>query len=487
MAAGDAGHYIQCRSTDASSFNYTYPTDTGIDGDTQIHKDSETFTHSTVTNPDDVTVEAAGHYFFNCNLELNDASASSGYCSPVIYLQLNDTNVVGYGKAGNFASAGAGNADTAISASTVLSLAEDDRVEFRGSMTDGESGYATITDRTGWTVIKFPDDWDYFLAKVADGTDDVHVNDTDNTWTNVTWTTAPDEKDANYTHDTATNPHEITLGNATYYLVTASVKVENDSGNAKKRTINILDMALDGTHVAGSYGSIYTRNYLTGQHDWNWVNMEKIIKTSSANQKLSIRAKHVNSTADSRSDVTERAITITELPGAADYIRLQRTSSFGTDSAANFEWNSEIEVDSGTFGHSTVTNPDRITLQQDAFCLYIINAYTEWTGGDPVSGEDNVTSGYDWSVDGTQVLYGGGSTYDRGYTGAAEVGHTGGRSNLITIDTTNGEYVTVAVDPMGNAETDCDFVANEMTLEGVNIDTLINPPAAGARRVFVVS
>ena len=477
MAAGDPGHYIQCRSTqNGDTFNVTLPSTEGLNGDVQLHKDSETFTHSTSSNQDDVTVEADGHYLFLCNQTFIQNTMTS-YFSPHLLLSLNSTLLDCYGKASMFIHEGEA-ADSAISCATILDLTDGDTVEFRVCELSTSTGDAKRgTDLSGWTVIKLDDTWAYFRASVTAGTDDLEVNDTDQTMGDITWTTTPDEKDSGYTHSTGTDPEEITLDAAGYYLVLASLCFFNTSASGQQRTCVVCDATINGTHVDGSYVSDYERNYPDGSFDTGYINFAKIIKTTSANDVLKLRAMHVNSQTTSHAAITERGITIVKLPDDADYIRLRRETNMETNAADDVDWDVQVEVDTASFGHSTGTNPERIDLNQSALCLFTFNAmskFPDYAG----SGDDYVSTGFAWKVDGTENQYGRGGTFNRAFTGSSFKAGWSGRSCLSVIDMADGEYLSIGNVVLDGAEPDCEHLADEVTIEGVNVDSLFGEPPA---------
>lgn len=485
MAAGDPGHYIQCYSTNTATFNYSYNTASdGNDGDVELHKDTDTFSHSTSSAKDTVTVLAAGHYLISHNCYLDNTDLTS-YFSPMVLWEYEGSWEIDYGWGSTFANAGSGSAFSGcgVSSATIKNCASSDTIRFLASEIYQSTGDAALVSGTqGWTVLKLDDTWPYFIGRTAAGNDDITVADTDSTWTNITFTDAITEKDTGYTHSTSSNAHEITFDDPGTYLVLAQIQVVNSSGAARKRTVVVSDMALDGSHVSGTYASHYIRNYPNGAFDEGWINMEKLVKTSSSSEKLSLRIRHENSTAASQAEVWGRSIAIVKLPSTADYLRISNSANIETNTAANFTFNTNTEVDSGSFAHSTSSNTDRITATQDQLALFIFHSETDWTS-DPSTGEDAVVSGLVWAISGTDLTYGHTAITDRGYTGATELGHHGGRSQLMIVDMANTEYLTIGQEVWGNSEANCEHQGGEITLDAINMDTAFNPPAAGARRI----
>lgn len=109
------------------------------------------------------------------------------------------------------------------------------------------------------------------------------------------------------------------------------------------------------------------------------------ILSLAANDTVEIEAQrtdsNVGTVARAPDTVSGSALHLVKLSEAWDFCRLKRVTSdpsASTSSFADFEWNSEDELDTGSFAHSTSTDPEEITLvgaSTSSYYLVTLNVY----------------------------------------------------------------------------------------------------------------
>ena len=289
MAEGD---YIILRRTTAN-LNYGAK---GVwlqnDWENQVHIDTDTFGHSTGTNPDEITLKATGHYLVGWN-QVTDDDTHVYYFCPAGGINLNGADLP-YGHGSTFSYQYSSYADDPMpSGGTIINNPTADHILEIHRFQLGYAGGDLETD-TGMFALKLDDTWAYFRAAVTTGTDDLSIPD-DGTWINIGFSSTVDEKDTGYTHSTATNPDQIQLDAAGDYLVLANIMIYDDSGAARKRSYADISLTLDGTEIDGTLVGAYVRNSSSGGiADTQYKVIQTIVTTTSSNQILRMRAHHNN-------------------------------------------------------------------------------------------------------------------------------------------------------------------------------------------------
>ncbi|RLJ07139.1 MAG: hypothetical protein DRP16_04040, partial [Candidatus Aenigmatarchaeota archaeon] len=430
---------------------------TDLSWDTTVTQDSE---FSLDGSKISVDLSSGGHYLVLYNVALE--SSGGTYRSEIqTWLNLSGTNL-SYGRASGYIRRSGGTDETWPFGVAVIYASAGADLKVQAQRTDDNS--ATVRRRaneSGLMLIKLPDSWDYARIKETGGGQTF----TSSSWTAFSWDTNEELDTDSFSHsgDTA----NITLKTAGHYLVTVNIHMQTSSTN---RTNAEMRLTLDGSEIPGTRTTAYLRG-LNSTNDHNVV-YAGIIETSSANQVLNVECRR-----EAGATITtiggNCGITIVKLPDYADYIRLTKTVNQAVDGTDDpITWNSEQEKDTNSFSHSTSTNSERITVQQAGDYLFLSSFYAYSSS----SANVRLYPHWQWRKNGSKFSYGSSGKYNRGRNGALSSGNALG---IIAHNLSSGDYIDVVnTDESTGTNADCQFQANRVGLQGVNIDSLFDttPP-----------
>ncbi|MFC1800574.1 LamG-like jellyroll fold domain-containing protein, partial [Nanoarchaeota archaeon] len=190
--------------------------------------------------------------------------------------------------------------------------------------------------------------------------------------------------DAGITHDDAADPQAITLASAGQYFVTVNIPL----GGAVARTTVEGRVNLDGQLIDGGlFRQTYIRN--SDSHIDSSGHWAGLVNTTTANQVLTIGVIAVGQNVGSTvtTDSENATIFIQKLPNTGVYHSEATQVNPGTPSddwnpatPAEIIWATDNLIDTGTYTHSTSTNPHIITVDEAGQYLVALNGAFSSTG-----------------------------------------------------------------------------------------------------------
>ena len=421
-----------------------------------------------------INLEQTGHYLVIANEMIDDQSGSN---RSLVSMNLRlDSTELPYWSASYIRRSGGAeelmvNVMAIIEATADQDLSVVARHEDTNSALCDRGGSASQFGESlgGLQLVKLDDDWNYFRAHRNGAWEPA----TANTYDQVDWDTQDEYDTAGFTHDTGTNPDQITLDNGGHYLVTYNVYGNFGTG----RNEFTARLTLGGAPINGTYVSGYDR-HSNGANEDGCCFIGIIEASASDILRLEVLT---GSTAGAGVIADRTAITIVELPDA-DYLRLVEDAEFDWRAASDLvvPWTVEDEKDTGTFTHSNVTNSSRIEVEEDGTYLFTC-ALNQTTI--PASGNLRDTALCEWRVDGTTVQdYGGFGVYVRGHSSG---GDKAGSSGAIVLSLTANQYVEVVVTDTAAQAGEGVFDANEMGLTAVRLEDLFTGGASNNHEIDV--
>jgi len=330
----------------------------------------------------------------------------------------------------------------------IINVAANDVLQLRSLRTDNENDTIQREPNTAnIQLIKLDDNWDYLRLSRTSNTGNIGGS-----WTDVNYN-SPDEVDAGSFDYLGGG--DVQLKEEGHYLVLANSyirKPNNNTRTAYQQRLTLDDALVDGT---------LTTVYLRGNPDNDSCNdgaaaIGTIIETTSADQILRVQVRKETGT-NSPILANRAALTVVKLPDDADYIRLDDsgTDDFNPDSPAALGWDSELELDSYSFGHSD----SQITANVAGDYMFLTALYDD---DDPNS---RIKWWQRWRENGTDFKeWGQTGRYSRD-TGNQANGNWSG----IMLDLDAADYVEVVSQRLGNSG---NLQAVEKGLQGVRLDHL---------------
>jgi len=473
-----AGDYIIVREATGGEDYDNYSAFEDHPFDTEVHIDSATFSNST----GQITVLETGHYLAMYNLGF-DREVANYYINFESRL-LVEGSPSNYCKSGDFCNSSSGYDDAGprFTGCGILSLTANDTLIVQTRRDDDD--YATVdafrmANFCGFQMLRLDDSWAYYRGRETSART---PSTTSGTFTSVEFDT-DDEKDSGFTHSTTVNPDQITLDAAGHYLVIYTGLYSNTSGTSRKRTSMEARLTLDGTEINATRTHKYTRGYHTGYAHLNALVIATIIQTTSTNQVLRAQICHKNNTSNPYCQIDDSAISIVKLPDSGvDFLRIEHNANQDGNSSRDLSFNVNNEVDTGTFVHSTVSSNERVTLQQDAFCLFMGMSYAEGS----LSYTASNRLGLQWNIGDVIQQVGGGSIQVRNTYTETEESYQGGGVIMSLLDLSQTNYVEIQNDVWGTSQT-CPHQANRTGMQAVNLDQLFGGAPPPERRIFAIT
>lgn len=269
------------------------------------------------------------------------------------------------------------------------------------------------------------------------------------------WDTTVSNTSGTYTLQA--NTYDIRLGDTGHYLVLYSLPTYDPAGSNSERTDSIAWLELAGTDLAYGFSQGYIRRQT---NNFEGYNAGAAIIDATAAQFLSVEMQRRDTNTDSVSRRPSKSgISILKLVDTWDYLRLRvatRSANIsGNTSFVDVDWDTQDEVDTGSFAHDTGSSPDEITLSGAAGDHFLVTANVSLNQ----DANSSVRQNYEMrlalggnEIDGTRV-----TTYIRGnpnsdgtYSGVLAY------SGIITKQAATDEILTVQVrrESQGGANTD---------------------------------
>ena len=241
------GQDNQSTSTSKQNINFT----TSLE-----NSDTNTFGHSTTTNPDQITLKTAGHYLVTYNVGVDGATERTSITSD---LTLNGTPIpqsYDYSYIRYYAGTTHGTTSNMV----IINANANDilRLEWGATGAYSANGTQTRSDRTGIQIVKLPDTADYLRAyETTDGQDIGGLNNT------ITFDTNSESDTNSFTYSTSTS--QTTINKSGDYIFTAGARTNRTTGSTRlmsKGTFFVngsdAELASTGTYVRGDQGTYDT-------------------------------------------------------------------------------------------------------------------------------------------------------------------------------------------------------------------------------------
>jgi|GEM_PF-1049851 len=234
---------------------------------------------------------------------------------------------------------------------------------------------ARVAGTSGIELIKLDDAWNYIrLSRQSSMPGPVS-----NSWMPVTYDRIDELSSSAFTYNSGDNT--VTIANPGHYLVFANTYGATTMNN--ESTID-QELTLNGSPIEGSFSTVYMRGNANGDGDYQGAAaIGMIIQTTSSNATLGVQVEHSLGTAQWTIDanqtgayVDRSGLTIVQLTNA-DFIQLQESANdnMNPTSLTPINWSTEIEKDTASFAHSTVTNTSRITASVSGDYLFMGSLY----------------------------------------------------------------------------------------------------------------
>lgn len=344
-----------------------------------------------------------------------------------------------------------------------------DDITLEVTRTDNQTDVTVLTtaNESYMSIIRLGDDWDYFDAT----SDSSGVAYLDTTPDNVDWEVQNNYDTGSFTHSTVTNPEQITLKTAGYYLVMFSADVDN---NTDTRDVAEFYLTLDGSEIDATRASSYTRN--TETCATSHVQLTALVKTTgSAVLRVAGTAEQSDAT-DMEYDRDRTHIQIVALPSDTQTNAVKVHDSAGADptdgdSAAPQDMDTNNYVDSD-FAHSESVNPSRVTVNTTGDYLWIGHMRVEDATAN--ARDDIVTR---WAINGGAASgIGLGSSYTRG----TSPGTAGAHVNIgVQLDMTATDYIELETTDEGTAAGSSQTTADRVGIDGIRIGSMFDDPPTG--------
>lgn len=209
-----------------------------------------------------------------------------------------------------------------------------DELQIRSERADAYSpAINRIADRSGITIVKLDDSWDYGRYHSSANTTS-SASDGAAVTMNIQ---TEDEEDLTFTR--TTNTVDIATGN----LVLAVYSLKCEDGTAGGRQEFQGRLTLGGTVVPGSYTQTYIRDYL--DEEWGGMSNVCLLKpTSGDDLEVELVTREAGGTA-----TFEASLQLVELPSTATAAIMEATGGDFNTSATNFTWDTLPYIDTDDF------------------------------------------------------------------------------------------------------------------------------------------
>lgn len=324
------------------------------------------FDHSTTTDSHLVTLRQAGDYFLSVNLPQQRTDGNSSRTRVGVEVRVNGVVIPeGVGRSAyirNFS----GHAESSSYVSFLLrDINPDDVVQVmaEGLTTVDAGDIVNVTGEAALMLEYIGTGAGVFAATTTQTTNSTNLNQI--TAYPLEWTET--RQDSGFVHSDAINPEQIIISDPGLYHVTINVPLTNNIAQTNVRG----EVLLDGVLVPGGvFSQGYAQNSGTEDDGDSSIHWSGVVETTAVNQVLSVTAER-----EARAGTVTvtsgfyGSIFVRELP-VDDVLVLRGTNLVGGTNwnpaaAAAVQWVTEDQKDAAVFTHSTVTNPQEITVNED--------------------------------------------------------------------------------------------------------------------------
>jgi len=334
---------------------------------------SNFFDHSTVTNSEIIKVKQAGNYLLTLTMPLERTSGCTKRCSIHAEVHVNQV-LVDYGIAeSSYIRNASGHTESSNHLAIVLSnLSVDDEIEIVVKSASNKG--TAITPQTNLYLEYISNARTVFSATATETTNSDDLNQL--TAFALEWT--EDLTASNISHDDSINPDEMSLDQAGDYLVHVNLPLEVSGACSSRQNVQILVQLDDATVTGGTGSQGYIR--CSGGHTKSSVHWSGLLTSVTAGQILKIKTireaagiKVITQTGAEASIMVEKLDTSSEVFSGRGARLVSSTNWNNSTVASPVEWDIEDIIDASTFTHSTVTNPEQITIDTAGDYLVVYN------------------------------------------------------------------------------------------------------------------
>ncbi len=336
--------------------------------------DNYYYSHSTSTDQYRVTIKQPGDYLLAVTLPQQRTDGNSSRTRVGVEVRVNGVAVPeGLGRSGYIRNASAHSESSAHDTFLLTNLSVNDYIEvYLDNLTTIDAGdIVNVTGQAGLYLEYMSSSRNVFAATTTETTNSTNLNQT--TAYPMKWTET--RQDAGFTHSDSVNPENIIIANPGTYMVTVNIPLSGDT--AQQGVLGRV--LLSGGQVSGGvFAQGFTQSAANESDGDSSIHWSGIVTSTTTNQILTITTERDG--AAGTSSVTTGfvgSIFMEELP-STDVISLTGTdlvsgTDWDTTPASAVKWDTRTLYDSGVFTHSTSSNNEQITVNQDGSYLLVYN------------------------------------------------------------------------------------------------------------------
>lgn len=331
------------------------------------------FSHSTTTNPHQIEIKAPGDYFASVTVPLTGAVAGN---SVRLEIRVNGVAVdTGRGESGYLATSN-GHRESSLHVATLLDNLDATDIIDVTVIQAGAAGTVTVVGSASMSLEFIDSTKNIFFAKSDRTTSSTNLNQA--TAYPLQWTQTI--VDGIYSHSDSSNSQNIVINSNGNYLAYVNIPVTSTTANANVKMV----VKLNG--VALSYGTAAQGVIKASGHTNSSIHWYALIPNVTSGSTLTVETSlegavaTVTVPAAKKASIYLQEISPTGLFFARTQALITNTNWNSSTTGQNAKWTSVDSHDTSQFSHSTVTNPDRITLLQNGDYFLGINVPMTSTG-----------------------------------------------------------------------------------------------------------
>ncbi len=327
--------------------------------------------------------------------------------------------------------------------------------------TNTTAGVNVRPDTNGISVLKLKDTWDYLRIYKTASSSDIDGN---TTFTDVTWDTSDEVDTGSFAFTPTSGAITLKGTDQSHFLVTVNVKLNKTANNTRENYE--MRLTLDGVEIPGTRVTSYVRGDINSNGILNdtLVYTGIIKKDAVGDQTLNVEYRRESSASGGVTVIVgdQTALSIAALPDEASYIMLTNDSNTSVAaSRTGFGWNTQQEVDSYAFSHSTTTASSSVNIDRAGDYLFFNTMYATNVSN------DRQPPRIDWRKNGGTLLkYASHGSYIRG----SQTFSGGSSAGLIMDNLTASDYIEITHFDETGTPVDSAFQGNRVAVQGVLLD-----------------
>ncbi len=337
-----------------------------------------------------------------------------------------------------------------------------------------------VSDRTGIALLKLDDGWSYgrFHTTTAASSPSTTA------WSNLSWNTTPLEEDSAVIEQQS-DAWMLRLKEQGHYLVTVTVPVHSTS--ASQRYCPGIRVLVDSAQVGPEY--CRTMRSTDSCQDTT-LTFFRIISTTGTNKDLQVqyRERIVASPPPgiSWAPTDECSIEIVRIPDDADFAMLRDLGGDQrVDGNLDVQWDTQDELDTGSFSHSTSTNPHYVEIEKAGRYMQLAQMFCDRTSGTSPTRLINHFLVRKYSTP-TDIKRGQSITYNRGTSGTQDFGRASANVALSIASGTVGSQVGIRHYELSALTDTAAVLVSNVSMQLVSLSELL-PVIAAGRTLAVTS